>query len=376
MLLFISGVVYLGLLVFCFYNWNRMGDEVISKNISQHPMRFSIIIPARNEADVITACLDSIINQHYPTDSFEIIVADDHSNDNTAKIAETYASEHKEISIRALRIGEIKSVKGAYKKEAIAESIKHAEYEWIITTDADCLQGSEWLSSLNDFILTCDPVMVCGPVCLEDNNSLFQRIQALEFAGLMGTAGASLEGGFPMTCNGANLAYSKKAFYDVGEFTGIDKFNSGDDEMLMMKMHKKWPGKVRFLKNQKSIVYTDPQPTLNSFLQQRKRWVSKSTSHGIWHSLVLLFVYLYHALIIIGLITSFFIPEILIPTLIAIVSKALIEWPFLYRVCTFLGKPKLAFLYPLALIPQTFYVFFIGIYGNLGAYKWKGRTLR
>jgi len=42
-------------------------------------------------------------------------------------------------------------------------------------------------------------------------------------------------------CNGANLAYSKKAFEEAGGFTGIDNIASGDDMLLMHKIYKRYP---------------------------------------------------------------------------------------------------------------------------------------
>ena len=54
----------------------------------------SIIIPARNEAENIQHCLDSICNQSYPKHLYEIIVVDDHSTDNTAAIVKKYAAQN------------------------------------------------------------------------------------------------------------------------------------------------------------------------------------------------------------------------------------------------------------------------------------------
>ena len=44
----------------------------------------SVCIPARNEERSIKNCVESLLNQNYP--NFEVIVVDDNSNDNTAKI--------------------------------------------------------------------------------------------------------------------------------------------------------------------------------------------------------------------------------------------------------------------------------------------------
>ena len=48
--------------------------------------KISVIIPARNEENNIGRCLDAIQQQDYPQNNKEIIVADDHSSDQTASI--------------------------------------------------------------------------------------------------------------------------------------------------------------------------------------------------------------------------------------------------------------------------------------------------
>ena len=59
-------------------------------------------------------------------------------------------------------------------------------------------------------------------------------------------------------CNGANLAYEKKVFYEVGGFEGIDKIASGDDMLLMHKIQKIYPDKIGYLKSADVIVKTQP----------------------------------------------------------------------------------------------------------------------
>ena len=41
-------------------------------------------------------------------------------------------------------------------------------------------------------------------------------------------------------CNGANLAYERKAFFEVNGFTGIDHIASGDDMLLMQKIAQRF----------------------------------------------------------------------------------------------------------------------------------------
>ncbi len=96
-------------------------------------------------------------------------------------------------------------------------------------------------------------------------------------------------------CNGANLAYKRKMFYDVYGFVGIDKIASGDDMLLMHKIWKQHPAKVHYLKSKEAIVSTQPMKTWKSFFNQRIRWASKARSYDDKRIfLVLLMVYLFN----------------------------------------------------------------------------------
>jgi len=61
----------------------------------------STIIPAYNAQSSIIGCLDSVRNQTYPIE--EIIVVDDGSTDDTAKIIENYIEAHPKAGIKLIR---------------------------------------------------------------------------------------------------------------------------------------------------------------------------------------------------------------------------------------------------------------------------------
>ena len=78
--------------------------------------------------------------------------------------------------------------------------------------------------------------MIVGPVSFHQEKSFFQKIQSLEFLSLIAMTAGAIKTGHPIMCNGANLAYEKQAFFDVGGF-GIDRFSSGDDVFLLHRKH-------------------------------------------------------------------------------------------------------------------------------------------
>jgi len=54
-------------------------------------LAIAFVIPVRNDAVRLRRCLDSIVNNHYPRTSFEVLVVDNQSTDNTADVARAYA---------------------------------------------------------------------------------------------------------------------------------------------------------------------------------------------------------------------------------------------------------------------------------------------
>ena len=104
-----------------------------------------------------------------------------------------------------------------------------------------------------------------------------QVFQAMDFMVLQGITGASVYKNTLSMCNGANLAYEKKAFFEVDGFEGIDQIASGDDMLLMHKITKNYPDKIQYLKSKEAIVQHKPMKTWKEFFNQRIRWASKAT---------------------------------------------------------------------------------------------------
>jgi succinoglycan biosynthesis protein ExoA len=59
----------------------------------------SIIMPIRNEYDSISMSLDAVLNQDYPSEKMEILIADGMSTDGTRGIIERYQKKHKNLHL-------------------------------------------------------------------------------------------------------------------------------------------------------------------------------------------------------------------------------------------------------------------------------------
>src|SRR3972149_727912 len=76
------------------YFFLRRGLNSISQPLTDKQCSFSIIVAARNEERTIDALLSSLVNQQYPQEKFEIVIANDRSTDATQSIAEKYARKY------------------------------------------------------------------------------------------------------------------------------------------------------------------------------------------------------------------------------------------------------------------------------------------
>src|SRR5690606_33704038 len=114
--------------------------------------------------------------------------------------------------------------------------------------------------------------LISGPVVYHHDKTLFERLQTLEFLYLIGLGAAGIGRKNASTCNGANLAYRRDIFFEVGGFKDIDDLASGDDELFLHKVAAKYPDKIDFCKLEDAIVYTEAKANLQAFIDQRKRW--------------------------------------------------------------------------------------------------------
>lgn len=372
-----------GLLILYFRkSWIEIPVYTGEKKVADELPFISIIIAARNEEKNIGECIQSIVNQTYPGNKFEIIITDDHSTDNTVSIIRAFQNEN----IRLINLADFTGNKSlnSYKKKSIETALKFAKGTLVVTTDADCVAPKKWIETLVNFYKEKNALFVALLVSFQNplpEDSFFKRFfkifQSIDFMTLQGITGASVHKKFLSMCNGANLAYEKKAFFDVNGFEGIDQIASGDDMLLMHKIQNQFPGKIFFLKSRDIIVETKPAETLKEFMNQRIRWASKTNQYTDKKIIsVLLLVYLLNAWVFILAIASFFFIKVFYLLIISLLIKIIIELIFLYSVARFFDKQKLLWWFIPAQPFHILYTLIAGWLGTFGSYQWKGRKVR
>jgi len=363
-------VLYTAVITFLIVGWNRVKKPLIKT--SGFTTRVTILIAARNEAEKIHLTIEDILAQDYPKELTEIIIADDHSTDNTSAIIKRYAGR----GVKLLQLNEDKPL-NSYKKKAIGMAIDRSTGDLMVATDADCRMGSKWLSTIVGYFEQNQPYMISSPVSYFEEKSLFERMQTLEFYTLIATGAAFIGNNHASTCNGANLAYRKDIFYQVGGFKGIDDLASGDDELLLQKVAAQFPGKIGFLKNFDAIVYTHAKPNLKEFLQQRRRWASKSVKYKDKKVVaVVVGLWLFNVSVGINLLLGFYNTIFFEICAGQLLLLALLELILLWPVTGFMKRRSLLILIPISIPLYVTYFIYIGLIGNKGKYLWKGRMVR
>ena len=359
----IAGIYSLTILLF-YIGWMKLRTFISSGIFDTIPI--SIIVACRNEEDNILHLLKSLSKQTYPKENTEIIIIDDHSEDNTRKIIAEYIEKNKFIKL--LELPDNKTG----KKEALAYGIKNSNSDIIITTDADCTTNKNWLKTIVNYYIQFKPKLLVGPVAFNyRNNNIFQKLQAFEFLSLIGSGAGAIGINQPIMCNGANLLFEKSLYENSNIKNHIA---SGDDIFLMLYAKKINKKSIHFIKSKEAIVYTRPVKSVKEFLNQRIRWTSKSKAYRdfdiIFTALIVTFANLVLAFSFAYTIWDF---SFLNTFILLFIIKSIFDLLILIPVTKFFHTVKLLWLvFPLQII-YPFYIVFTVIFGLIGNFNWKDR---
>ena len=329
----------------------------------------SVIIAARNEEANIGLCLDALVKQSYPKKMYDITVVNDRSNDGTGDIVKEYAKKYS--NIKSLKINEIPDGFSP-KKNALANGIAQARGEIILTTDADCAPVPTWIETMVSYF-DSDVGLVAGfsPLEKTDRETLFSKMMTLDSLSLAAIAAGSFGIAKPLTCNGRNLAYRKKAYDEVGGFDKIKHFVSGDDDLFLHLItgHTSWKTKYAFDKN--ALVKSTVPENAGHFASQRTRHASKGFFYSTWLTLSLAAVYLFNLLLVILLPVSIVHPNFLFIWGTGFFLKITSEFIFLFKVASAYHYQRIFTAYPVAALLHPLYVIVFGLWGQVGKFKWK-----
>jgi len=368
MILILASAIIIGYIILILLFWFGWEKAQPCQNKNKRSEGVTIIIAVRNEAKNITNLLKDISEQTYPLDLIELVIVDDHSTDRTPEIIKEFTLE----SPYVIELIELTDSVG--KKSALKEAMGRATNEIILSTDGDCRTGTNWISSMTSCFENEEIKLVSGPVKMYPQNTIFQRLQSIEFSSLISSGAATLTLGWPTMANAANLAFRKSAFEEVNGHEEIN-VSSGDDVFLLHKISSSYRDAVRFCRDAQAIVNTEPSNNLQEFYNQRKRWSGKwqfykdppTISLAIFVFLVNLVLISLPLLILSGIMTWVIAVNLF-------VLKLAFEFWFLRETQKFFQSKFLLHEFLILAIIYPYYVTFMAVAGLLGGYQWKDRV--
>lgn len=364
-------LIYAGFIAALVRGFSKL--KTFEATVSAPKTTFTVIVPFRTEEKNLRALLDSFSQLEYPHELFELIFVDDASEDFSMNVINKWRMANGLFQTTLL---ENIRLSGSPKKDAILRAVPIVKTDWIVTTDADCTVPKNWLCTLDAFIRNQQVEMISGPVAYAGKKSFLHHFQRLDFLSLQGVTMGSFGLGKAFMCNGANFAYTKKLFQDLGGFNGNDNLAGGDDVFLLQKAVARFPEKVKYLKARSAVVTTQPVKSWGELVSQRVRWASKAAAYNNRFAndlaLVVFLANLFLAIAAFCMLTDFF--DWRFP-LGLFLLKLIPDWMLLAKANRFFGNGK--FIFPVfAALLYPFYTIVVVAFALFGRYRWKGRVFR
>ena len=342
LLFLVAFIVVVGVQLYYYFNYFFPLSKHSSTISSDVVKGVSVIIAAKNEARTIEDCVQQILKQLYP--SFEIIVVNDYSEDNTLQLLSNFQSSKLTVVNNQLDAG---------KKSALSQGIDIAQNELLLFTDADCIpESNHWISNMARHF-SPQTEIVLGFGAFKKDQGILNKL--IRFEGLMtamqyfgfAKAGKSYMG------VGRNLAYKKFTFQSNGGFDDHHTILSGDDDLLVNKAANSFNVGIEM----DSHTISKGESSWKGFMHQKRRQLSAGVHYRKNDQLRLAIFgatsFLYYGLFVILLIFS---PNTLL-ILGIFVLKQVLEFLLFKKLAKRLGVddllPFISFLEPLYIFSMT-----------------------
>ncbi|GAB3225752.1 hypothetical protein GCM10027346_07320 [Hymenobacter seoulensis] len=238
--------------------------------------RVSILIAARNEAQAITRCLQSIRALDYPPNLVEVLLGDDGSVDATAAVAHAamhgYAGSFQVVPIHDT----LGTAHG--KANVLAHLACAATTEYFFITDADIAVPPTWLQGLlahaqADVGIVTGLTLVTGP-------RLFHRLQGLDWLMSLGLVQVVTDLGRPVTAMGNNMLVTRAAYEATGGYEQLPFSVTEDFELFKAVLRKDFSSRNLFCPE--ILAESLPMYTWSGLLHQRRRWLRGVEALPTW----------------------------------------------------------------------------------------------
>jgi glycosyltransferase involved in cell wall biosynthesis len=223
-------------------------------------IQVSIIIPAKNEGIHLGNCLQSLSLLDFPKDQYEVIVADNGSEDSTRNIAKSYNAQ-----IVCVPAGTIAAVRNA--------GAAQAKGDILVFLDADCTVARDWLKKAELYFYKKDLACFGSSPIIPENSTWVEQTWFLVRECKEETFEREWQ-------ESTNMFVPKRIFEQVGGFN--EKLTTCEDVDLSYRLAKF--GKILADKRIVAIHHRDPKTIKEFFLKEKWRGASNYSGllqHGL-----------------------------------------------------------------------------------------------
>jgi poly-beta-1,6 N-acetyl-D-glucosamine synthase len=233
--------------------------ELSESDLSEAYPFVSIIVPAYNEAAVISSSLSSLLELRYPY--YEIIAVDDGSTDETYAKMKEFEGNHYGVRVSVFR------KENSGKADTLNYGIRHSRAPIVVCMDSDSRLTPEALRYAIAHFRDPHVGAVAGNVKVINRHNIWTRLQALEYI------------------EGLNIVRNAQAFWrtvnvipgPIGIFRrtaieatgGYDSDTFAEDfDMTVKMLAEGW--KIAY--EPKAVAFTEAPEELLDIIKQRYRW--------------------------------------------------------------------------------------------------------
>ena len=309
-----------------------------------------VVIAARNEAENLSSLLPKLMGKE-----LRVIVANDHSTDETEEVARKQGAE---VVLSA----------GEGKKAALKTAVEKVGEEWILFLDADVLVEEKFLTDARDAISKQSASVCLFPIKVQNPKGFRQHFDASDMASLIFTTKAFADAGRAIMGNGAAMAV-RASFYRSSLEHLRNDIASGDDTFLVQ--HAVQTGEeVRFVDAEGLTVGIAANPSWSAFFKQRIRWGKKTTAYqSDTAKFIGWLVFLSNLIVCLAWIAAPWNLDLLYIPLF----KGIIDLDFFHRISGRLQQKHLRKYLLLTVLIYPFYISAAALGGLFVSPEWKGR---
>lgn len=263
-----------------FLYYSKLSFTDISADIQSEDYPVSLIVCARNEAENLRQHIPFWLAQDYP--NFELIVVNDHSNDETLDVIKWFAKKDSRVIVVDVKQNENFLGK---KKYALTLGIRKARYSRLLFTDADCKPaGNSWIRSMTSR-LSNEKQLVLGYGGYNKTKRLLNALIRFETVMTAFQYFSAALRGHPYMGVGRNLAYTSNLFYDQSGFTSHIHVDSGDDDLFVNQAAT--PKNTAVCLCPESFTHSIPKQKWSSWIRQKARHSTTAHYYSLTQKLIL-----------------------------------------------------------------------------------------